>query len=357
MRVLYGQGQIWIDVTDKAIKDGWVSVDGAHNDLFGDPLIGIPKMVRIEDPALPQPLLFPENEIVRLRLVEASPYPERFYRIELNPHRSCGLCNQLFAIASALVIGSETGRAIAVKGFSPDYNSSETIDIGDVLDLDATNRALERFRVRLVSISDLPQVTWKRSKARIIVGEEITPYQFIDRARSEDDKHLDLGCTFELGIFAGSPDERYRALHEKIMFSFQYLPDYHLPIEGDYCAVHLRLEDDMLDHIKSYRPDFDEDAYVKEAVDRYIKEIGGSKAYLATGLTKYPNRHNWVVDKLRQYGEVVLSQPLGRGRELDALVDLIACMNGRSFIGKGGSTFSAFLVIYHTAMGRRAINF
>lgn len=204
-------------------------------------------------------------------------------------------------------------------------------------------------------MADLPQVSWKLSNSRVVVGEKITSQQFIERALAEDNKYLNLGCPFELGIFAGSPDDYYRDLHEQIMVSLRYLPNYHLPIEGNYRAVHLRLEDDMLNHIKGYNPVFDEEAYVQGAVDRYIKEIGEDKVYLATGLTKYPNRHNWVVDKLKQHSQVVLSHSLGQGRELDALVDLIACMNAQSFIGKGGSTFSAFLSIYHSRMGHETL--
>lgn len=123
MRILYGQEQMWVDVSDKVLKDGWIVVDGTYNALFGDPIIGVPKVVKIEDPSLPKPLIFPENETIRMKLVDAGSSTERYYLIELNPCQSYGLCNQLFTITSALVIGSEVGRTIAVKGFHASYDS------------------------------------------------------------------------------------------------------------------------------------------------------------------------------------------------------------------------------------------
>ena len=125
--------------------------------------------------------------------------------------------------------------------------------------------------------------------------------------------------------------------------------------KGKYNVVHLRLEDDWLTYFSPLAKLSPEKYTIKLAGDYYVsmKKLfsADDTIFLATHLLKSKNTNNHLIAEFQKtYPNIIFTIPwrdkfsdFMKGREIDAIVDYLICLNGEKFIGLYYSTFSRII--------------
>lgn len=358
MKAYYGIRGEYTDVTDileSRISNRMIDMENVrYNDIFGDTLPLVSKHLMIEDESLDYPIYIDEDTSFSCwidNLKSINNLCDKYYLVSLNAGLFAGLTNQLLALVTSLVIAKMCGRKVVVRGFHPDYNKERTIHIGEVIDLDSFNKYLSRHNTSVYDIRDMkyircwPASNYMRPQDRI--PRPITLDGIIstmNEMQKDGYPHLDIGYTFEMGTFLSSPAQEIADLHGEICRNIVFNSTLRTSIDGVYHACHIRLEDDMLDLHGKTIEGYNEQERVAEQFSRYKEWILSKKepVYISTGLGKYTNRYNHLLDELK-HANIIMSTSLGKGREIDAAVDMNVCMNSESFMGSAGSTFSIII--------------
>lgn len=294
-----------------------------------------------------------------------------YYLVDLNPQLFCGLVNQLYGLFHAIVIGNLVRRNIVVSGFYPNYNDSETISISTVLNLPTMNLTLKKlFGIQIYDISDpifdqpnLQEDGWVLAK---VPGITLTSYvesmssgyleKMVADLSADTEPYCNLGFCFSTRAFRYAPSTNVRKMladaSQSIVFHQDILEklrewQHDLKLQPqDYVAVHFRLEDDMLNHLFK-KPD-EREQYAKQLLNIYknlLEPYKDRQIFLATGLVKNPNSYNWVPEKLKEEfpGITLRLHDKENGREINAIIDLLLCLEATDFIGYSRSTFSELI--------------
>jgi hypothetical protein len=288
--------------------------------------------------------------------------PNRYYLMNLNTAKFCGLCNQLWTLVNGLMVGRYVGRNICTTGLFPERKDERTIPLSTIFDLHQFNNVLTRLGFS-IQLTDNINVPWKPSPTA--PKDDGSLLQRLANYSKDTDEYLKCPFLFTYPLLSYYPDDSTRDI---IMSIFNELPFNSTVLSvinsitgslglTNYIAIHLRLEDDMINHIigsfyKGCNKTFDECS--KILIDRYFRAIQelcppGSTIYVATYLSKSNNANNHVLNRLRQmYPKTNLCPTDWRkqfpsfpqGREIDAIVDYIISTRATKFIGMDISTFS-----------------
>ena len=239
------------------------------------------------------------------------------------------------------------------------------------------NRVLAALNCLIVKLglhthitTNINDVIWKQSN---YMNPTKTLYQgcgFIDTIaflKSESDKYIDIGDTFCDNIFRKNSDEKYQKLFVDLIsgltFSSQVrqIVNYvksSTNIPSYYKSTHLRLEDDII-KLRPFK-DISELEYGESVYNKYkdlFKAFFNPEdtIFVATHLLKSENRYNYIIDELKTiYPKMVMTNDwrsefpnFHLGRDIDALIDYILCLESSFFIGYGFSTFSQAIKFKH----------
>ena len=296
----------------------------------------------------------------------------KYYRININELGPTGLFNQLMHIVTGLILANLMGRNIYKPTFLPNYNSLNSVPLSDVIDVEHLNKVLLSLNMtcQIHMDVDVPNDLFVISQYRnnFLSKIEFTPVQSIlDKLRNEDQhKYLDLGSVF------GQISE-YKELELNIHKNILFQPQYYKILEycklnylqGSYNAVHLRLEDDWISCMSPiYCTTFE--GYSELLMRNYNKSMESlflptDKIYIASHLGKAKNRNNNIIERIREkYPNIVTvidwrkHFTVTKGREIDAIIDYLICLDSQKFIGIYWSTYSRFIGNINISKGKVA---
>ena len=302
-----------------------------------------------------------------------------YYKVDLNPNKSSGLINQLYSLVNAVLFSHYVGRYLVVTGFYPQYNSDTKIGLSKIIDLPHLNLLLAKLNLStyLIDFDALHPplknriLNCQKSRYYNPAQQTFNIHKFLGtliHLKSETERFLDLGGTFSIGIFLENPEQEIKQLAIKLLGGIKFTRPFTEIIDSfsqeKYKTVHFRLEDDMLLHkseiLKSTPEEIGVSVYqrYKERLKKFVSP--DQKFFLATHLTKSQYKMNYLVDELkRDYPKMFMSGDWREkfpsfyfGREIDAIVDYLLCVNGTSFLGWSASTFTNCLIYSFNECGK-----
>ena len=237
-----------------------------------------------------------------------------------------GLCNQLWSVISGIIICIKDGvRVLLIDKFLLNVHTKLYCSIDKILCLPSMNIFLQKYNLEIADGSEGNMPGLKV----LLLGWEVIQ----DPLNTDIKKELFQSIRFTPSIVAPA---------------LKFVNDSQNNLKkGTINVIHLRIEQDWLDHVSSGRnPRVSPVVVYNEIVDKYIKVIEKNiqKDDLTFILTGSPN--NKVIDYLRnnQY-TYFLFPKITLYREMNAAMDMVIgkqCNN--VFIGCGGSSFSDILL-------------
>jgi hypothetical protein len=287
--------------------------------------------------------------------------PRRRLVAELNnPGFFCGLFNQLDTLCTLLVLGHIVNADIVVRGFYPQFQRYDLpIPLSEVINLVATNNLLMVLGLR----SRLFDYQSENYTAKVVEDRK-TLLAFAMEFDSTGD-NLDLGPMYREEVTnPGSPeaDRLYSFLLSKLRFTDVFYNVTNqvknlIELKGNYSAVHLRLEPDTRIYAENAKTDYDR--FLTVHTDKYrsiFQALRNDKVFVATGLDQESlsawrkNFHN-LCWKPADWRDKVTALPVGR--EIDAIIDYLICIQAKYFAGWGRSTFALNVNHYFSMVGRK----
>lgn len=295
--------------------------------------------------------------------------PIKYFKINID-HIGRGLMNQLINIINGILISNNVSRYIYNPTFLPYYNSTDSIPLSEVIDIDYLNELLETFglKVRIEKELSLENEKWIKSDNYNNVCSVNSMTSINQSLVKMEYPYMDIGCMFSVTL---EKDMTTLAIEHQIYKNLKFMPKYYQVVE--YCintylsptfnSVHLRMEDDFaLCYASTSGKSFKE--YSNIILKRYLQYMKtlfktNSPIYIATHLLKSENRNNYIIDEIRKvYPNIVIATPwrdkfsLPIGREIDAIIDYILCLRSHNFIGMAGSTYSVLISKILTSNGK-----
>ena len=253
---------------------------------------------------------------------------ENSYKINI-AHKHGGLCNQLWTLVIGLIVCIKQGISVLYIGsFLLDIHASSYCPIGMILSLPAMNDLLTKYNIRIEDGSRINERNTPGLKV-LLLGWEIL----------YEPANIDL----KIELF-----QIIRFSHSIVSPALKFVNDTQTNRKKSTInVVHLRIEQDWLDHISSGRnPRVSPVVVYNEIVNNYINFI---QRYIQKDDTTFilsGSSSNKVIDYLRNHRFTYFLFPkITPNREMNAAMDMVigkTCNN--VFIGCGGSSFSDILL-------------
>jgi hypothetical protein len=282
---------------------------------------------------------------------------DKYIKIDFNT-TGWGLFNQLISFTNSIIIANQANRHIYDPRVLVNYNSFESIPISSVIDIDGLNQVLKSLNIHTRIVNHNKIINWTKSlnyDGTTLISNHLPI--ICNNISSQNTKYLNTGNMFNLTL---QKSEYISNIERQIFCSLPFTPRFYEILNyckehfltDNYSVVHLRLEDDWINFSKH---DKNFTQHSEDLFGRYLDKMNETfesddKIYLATHLLKSSNVNNSMVDRIKdRYKNLVpmiswrdvFDMPVGR--EIDALVDYIICINANKFIGTVGSTFSAVI--------------
>lgn len=284
-----------------------------------------------------------------------------YLRIDHN-HTGSGFINQIIHIVYGILLAGITKRKLSDPIFNVDFRNKETVPFSSIVCIDSLNKLLEELNLETSIVS--VEGEWTKSPHYGNLFKVSQSLEEIGKELSQDQsQYLDIGwyrtdfippVMIRKGpIFAKIENALYKGIKFKQIF---YDIVKSLSINNHYNALHLRLEGDwgercwLVSGCKKNAQDC-----IKSLYENYLREIKRvfsphENIFVSTHLGKTEDENNWVLDDLKTKYSIKTSHgwrekgfSLPQGREINAIVDYIICLNSTNFIGIHGSTFSSFV--------------
>jgi hypothetical protein len=297
---------------------------------------------------------------------------DRYIKIDITVLGTTGFVNQLTHLVHAIIIGHLAKRKIYRPHFLPDYNSLKSVPYSEIIDIPTLNEGLCQlnFDTQIDFETDLSNVEWDmRYHNSLTKPTEKLPIEKVSSYFDETTpSYVDLGSCYRLLNPGALESIIFRLL--RFLPVFEEVADWcrSTSLQGDYTALHLRLEDDWLDYLtKVYYASYDYCAgIIYRKFIKALEETGSdTTVYLATSLHLSKNRYSHLVDDIKQRRPGVVLKPNWRaqfpnvlpGREIEALIDFLICRKASLLIGLWDSTFARLVSTLNQADNRRTILF
>jgi hypothetical protein len=267
-----------------------------------------------------------------------------------------GLFNQLISFINGLIIANQVNRHVYEPRFLVNYDNLESIPISSIINIDQLNQILKLLNIDICVIKDdKPWIKSKNHGSTTLISKSLAIV--CENIENQDSQYLDIGNTFNLELDKG---EYLSKIEKELFYNIPFTSIFYDILDfckenyltNNYSAVHLRLEDDWIDFTKNGK---DFNIHSENLLSNYFKKMedifsSNDNIYLATHLLKLSHANNYMIDIIKlKYPNMVTNIPwrnnfnLHIGREIDALVDYIICINSEKFLATSGSTFSAIV--------------
>ena len=247
-------------------------------------------------------------------------YPEVKYNTEYvrinNPDNRSGLCNQIMSLISGILVAIENKKKyVAVDRFNTQINESALIPASEVFDFNTMNEFLKRYDITLIDgDGDIQKYVWRFNWI----------YKKNQSKFDEFTKHI-----------------RFQKRFYDLANSFIE------KIGSHYNCVHLRVEEDVVNHIVSHY-NKNKEYVIQMLHDKYVESITKNLSTDLPIVMLCAEKDNSVMQHLRNNNyKIILCEKVLEGREMNAIVDLIiGSKTSGTFIGNydtevlRGSSFS-----------------
>ena len=240
-----------------------------------------------------------------------------------------GLCNQLWSIVSAMIICiKEKINVLVIDKFLLNIHTKLYSPISKILSLPSMNIFLEKYKLTLLDGYQIVERNWPNLKVLKLEWQVL---------------HEPANKALKTEIF-----HNIRFTSYIVLPALKFVKDNTGNLKkGTINVIHLRIEQDWLDHVSLHsNPRISPEAVKGQIASKYIDSIQryirrDELTFVLTGST-----HNKVIDYLRdhRYTYLLFTKPTPY-REMNAAMDMVIgkqCNN--VFIGCGGSTFSDMLI-------------
>lgn len=224
-----------------------------------------------------------------------------------------GLCNQLICIANGVLLAHITKRNLCIAGFQCDYRHPDTIPIQNIIDISCFNAAIAQLKLTTKVLTDIGNNRFK--KANPSRKYDKIPYMksqlidFLIAPPNRSVQYLDIGYPFHFDLININKELENQRIEVINQIPFKktwhdiarYIKEQLGLIR--YTVVHLRLEDDMLQHLSNdilYRSLDDIDASLKKEYDNEFSTLLNKyqMIYICTSLCKHDNKNNAYLQKV-----------------------------------------------------------
>lgn len=272
----------------------------------------------------------------------------------------CGLCNQLNCIAIGVVLGVMYNRNIYFHGFQLDYmNENELTNFEEIININHLIQIIELIDVKIkilksisLNVNSVPKINTNDE----IINNVKDIFSYLSNDCNMKEKILNLKNPISSYI----PDE-YQNLFNYIKLNIKFHDKFYKIANEikekyelvDYCCMHLRMEDDVLEFFEKKLNkditdinDIHKQMYLNELNTINYNEI---KIYICTSLDICENKNNLfykiikkkynLIDKNDIINNYKLSNKTEQ-RELYGIIDYIIATDSIYFIGSDWSSFS-----------------
>ena len=293
-----------------------------------------------------------------------------------------GLCNQLQTIVKGILLGIKYNRNIYIDNFQIDLSSGRTCNIEQILDIPKINIFLQsKTQIRILNNIDkniinnlnnyvLPNVDYNSIPNMSYINDCIDLNEHMNIIYLGNIVSLNVKQSFDYDYNDYSDNNLYYLIMINLSFNeiFYKMKD-HLKTElklTNYNCIHLRIEDDALEHFAHcYKLSVND--YNKKLLNFYdeqIKICNKNKTYVSSGMLQFHNKTNFnyynnliknttCCDKRN----ITLDKHYLNNRELIAIVDLLIAYDSDYFVGCWISSFSQLISNYFKYNKKQSVLF
>jgi hypothetical protein len=283
-----------------------------------------------------------------------------------------GLCNQLLAISKGIIFGIISSRDIFFSGFQMDYRDENNIcEFHDVIDINHLQEKLIEKNIFVKIFSDKNITGIKIKTYTQEVNSKII--NFIDYLFYDENIKIDL-LDIDNPISSNIPNKYINLINYinlNIKFTKKYIKSANnikniLNLEN-YYTIHIRLEDDAINHIKvstiNKKDDFEyinnicKDMYISELNNLIQNNIDNKKIYVCTSLGYEENENNIFYKEIKEKYNLIDKNDIIKStknliekvkyREIYGIIDFIIAQDSILFTGVDWSSFSLYLYNNH----------
>jgi len=296
-----------------------------------------------------------------------------------------GLCNQLQTIVKGILLGIKYNRNVYIDKFQIDLHNGRLCNINHILDINKINIFLKNTIKTHIEILDkideniidnlnnycLPNIDYNEISRMSFINDNIESNQTMKIIYLGNIVSLDIYQSFNYVYGEYSNNNLYFLIIINLRFSevFYRIKDNikeKLKLTNFNC-VHLRIEDDALDHFsKCYNLSLED--YNTKLLKYYNDNMNlidkDKKTYICSGMLQFDNKinfdyynnlikNNMFCDKKN----LILSEHYRNNRELVSIVDLLIAIDSDYFIGCEISSFSQVIKHYYEYNKKKYILF
>jgi len=279
-----------------------------------------------------------------------------------------GLCNQLLSISIGIICAIACNRDIIFKGFQLDYRNEQNIcNFNEVIDIEHLQSIINGtvYNLKLYSLLEINGVNIKTfTDTDISYIKDFIPLLFHNE--NSIIEYLDIGNPISTII----PDELYE-LYKYINLNIKFTDKYiniansiknNLKL-NTYTCIHLRLEDDSINYMKSISTNYDFNKVNDIYKNKYLVELDyiknnivdeNHKIYICTSLNIDSNKNNDFYKIIKEKYNLIDKNDIINiflekcdCREIYGIIDFIIAKDSIYFIGSDWSSYSIYLYNNH----------
>ena len=294
-----------------------------------------------------------------------------------------GLFNQLFGLINGIMLAHIFKRDLYIDGFYEDpFRTLENTPIGRTFNLNKLNEILTdlQFYPRVFESDD--QIKWEKVSDFNIFGMYWLPLSMDVIINELYKNNLYIGMTYSGAhpfytgsSTGGSNNQKINSVYDYILDNLPFNDAFTLKSQelrmqlglsdNDYVAVHVRMEDDMLNFLPKYIYQADDDIVCNNLFNNYkslLTEYSlNNKIFISTALLKKPNRYSEQLEAiLKENNNLIINrndiEVEGMyGREISGILEYLTCREAKIFIGYEISTFTNAIVTHFKLNNKKAI--
>jgi hypothetical protein len=256
-------------------------------------------------------------------------------------HPYAGLCNQLYLITNHIHQAFNKGVKLYINKFNIDIFKKERVPAGEVLDLEATNKNLEKLLGVYPLETEIPEFIESIPRLCIYPVSSIEILNCLE---------FNGSIILEVKKVKSMFPNGYNSIH----FRLDIDAVLHYTFEKEVYNHFMDLANTSTELAERYYHTLDQTkikqytSFLMEQYFSFILEFGFDKPwYISTSITKWEihNPMNIYLNKLLLFinshcGEYHILNKVYPQRELNALVDLLVLRDSTKLIGFEGSSFS-----------------
>ena len=272
-----------------------------------------------------------------------------------------GLFNQLYGLANIIILGHYLHRQVVISGFFPNYDSFQYIPLSKVINVNALNDYIKTKKLNTYvheHNDSFSKYQWTYSLLCDSNTCNKMPFANLICSMAADTNPY-IHCITPMLLTVTIHCKENKPLFDDIISNIKFSDVIYTMVKSikqslnlnSYVAVHLRLEDDWIHHA-SHLFKMHPTKFIQHSTNQYYLHIKNfcdkqTPIFLSTGLLKHKNLNNHLPQHIQSmYPNTVFLTShtpfteIPQGREINAIIDYLLCLDADKFIGSQHSSFS-----------------